>query len=172
MTDPTDESDIRNAALEEAAASFQERVSAAHHALFHDDPTDVTERMARFFEEANETCQAFGMTREEAHQLVDYTYSRPSGEPEKEIGAAMVTLTSMCVVAGYDLMKCAEADLAKLVRPETIERIRAKRATRHGRGPLPGFDPAAPKPFTFADPARQVEHERHRAESRKGREQP
>lgn len=125
-----------------AKGSFQERVSAAHHALFHDDPTDIEERRARFWEEAGETVQALGMSEEDAVALVRYTWSRPAGEPKKEIGAAALTLASLCVVAGYDMMACAEADLEKLQRPETIERIRAKRATRHGRGPLPGFDPA------------------------------
>jgi hypothetical protein len=65
------------------------------------------------------------------------------GDPKKEIGSASLTLTSLCVVAGYDRSECEEADLEKLVQPETIARIRAKRATRHGRGPLPGLDPAA-----------------------------
>lgn len=47
------------------------------------------------------------------------------------------------VVAGNHPGKPAwtEADLVKLQQPETIARIRAKRATRHGRGPLPGLDP-------------------------------
>ncbi|WP_244616892.1 hypothetical protein [Rhizobium sp. rho-13.1] len=126
-----------------AKPSFQDRVALAHGPLFSDDPTDVAERSARFFEESNETCQAFGMTREEAHALVDYVYGRPVGEPAKEIGAASLTLTSLCIVAGYDRAGCEEADLEKLVRPETIARIRAKRATRHGRGALPGFDPSA-----------------------------
>lgn len=122
--------------------SFQDRVAAAHVALFAEDPTDVPERAARFFEESNETCQSFGMTREEAHALVDYTYDRPMGDQKKEIGSVSLTLTSLCVVAGYDRSECEEADLEKLVRPETIARIRAKRATRHGRGPLPGLDPS------------------------------
>ncbi|WP_259667247.1 hypothetical protein [Rhizobium lentis] len=150
-----------NAALAVAAAppaeggrDYQARVAKAHHALFHDDPTDVEERLARFFEEAVETCQALGMNFADAHKLVNYTYDRPVGEPAKEIGAAMLTLASLCVVAGYDLMECAEADLEKLQRPETIARIRAKRTTRHGRGPLPGFDPnAGQKPCGIADPS-------------------
>lgn len=125
------------------AEPFQARVSTAHHALFHDDPTDVAERSARYFEESGETCQALGMTEEEAIALVRYTWSRPAGDPAKEIGSAALTLASLCIVAGYDMMACAEADLEKLLRPETIERIRAKRATRHGRGPLPGFDPTS-----------------------------
>lgn len=126
-----------------ARPSFQDRVAAAHEPLFRDDPTDVAERTARFFEESNEICQALGMTREEAHALVDYTYDRPAGDPKKEIGSASLTLTSLCVVAGYDRSECEEADLEKLTRPETMARIRAKRSTRHGRGPLPGLDPAA-----------------------------
>lgn len=121
---------------------YQARVAAAHHALFHDDPTDVPERLARFFEEATETAQSLGMSHFDAYKLVDYVYGRPVGEPRKEIGAAMLTLASLCVVAGYDMEACGEADLQKLVQPATVERIRAKRATRHGRGPLPGIDPA------------------------------
>lgn len=121
---------------------WQDRVADAHYALFHDDPTDVAERLARYAEETNEVLQAFGMSREDMHRLVDYTCDRPAGEPAKEIGAALLTLTSLCVVAGYDVMECGEADLEKLQRPETISRIRAKRYTRHGRGPLPGLDPS------------------------------
>lgn len=127
--------------LREENETFQSRVAKAHVALFHDDPTDVPERVARFFEEALETVQAFGMTPDEAEKLLDYTFSRPVGWPMKEIGSAFLTLTSLCVVAGIDASACAEADLEKLQRPETIDRIRAKRATRHGRGPLPGIDP-------------------------------
>jgi len=126
-----------------SVASYQERVAAAHPALFHDDPTDLAERLARHKEEDNELCQSLGMSREEAHRLVDYTWDRPVGEPAKEIGSTLLTLASLCVVAGYDMAECGEADLEKLQRPETIARIRAKRATRHGRGPLPGLDPTA-----------------------------
>ena len=124
---------------------YQARVAEAHHALFHDDPTDIAERRDRHQEESNELSQSLGMTREEAHRLVDYTWDRPAGEPTKEIGASLLTLASLCVVGGYDMASCGYADLEKLQRPETIDRIRAKRATRHGRGSLPGFDPAAPK---------------------------
>ncbi|MFP5078254.1 hypothetical protein ACLE20_13180 [Rhizobium sp. YIM 134829] len=129
------------AAPEPEERSYQDRVADAHYALFHDDPTDVAERIARFFEEAAETCQALGMTHDDASKLLAYTFSRPAGEPSKEIGSAKLTLASLCVLAGYDMDACGEADLEKLQRPETIARIRAKRATRHGRGPLPGLDP-------------------------------
>jgi len=124
---------------------FQDRVAAAHVPLFHDDPTDLPERRDRFYEEATEAVQALGMTEDEAHQLVAYTFGRPPGDVRKEIGAAALTLASLCVVGGWDMMECAEADLAALCTPEKIAKVRAKRASRHGRGPLPGIDPAAPR---------------------------
>lgn len=123
------------------AKTYQDRVKAVHGPLFDGDPTDVAERRDRFFEEAAETAQAFGMAEEDAIALVRYTFGRPVGEPKLEVGSAKLTLTSLCVEAGLDLQECAEADLEKLQRPETIARIRAKRATRHGRGPLPGLSP-------------------------------
>lgn len=119
---------------------YQNRIAEAHHALFHDDPTDIAERRDRHQEESNELSQSLGMTREEAHCLVDYTWDRPSGEPSEEIGASLLTLASLCVVAGYDMATCGDVELERLRRPEMIDRIRAKRATRHGRGPLPGTD--------------------------------
>ncbi len=123
------------------ALDFQARVQNVHGPLFDGDPTDVPERRDRFFEEATETVQAFGMTEEDAIALVRYTFSRPVGDPKLEVGSAALTLASLCVEAGIDMMECAEADLAKLQRPETIARIRAKRLTRHGRGSLPGLSP-------------------------------
>lgn len=121
--------------------SFQNQVAAAMPAVFHDDPTDIAERIARFMEEANELAQSFGMHRHALHELVDYTYDRPVGDREKEIGGVMVTLASLCVVANTDMEACGAADLTLFQMPATIERIRKKRATRHGRGALPGISP-------------------------------
>lgn len=128
-----------SAGAEPVAWDYQMRVVAGTQPIFHDDPTDVAERRNRFAEEANETCQALGMTAAEAHALVDYTYGRPVGDPSKEIGSTMLTLALLAHEAGYSLSACAEADLASMSRPETVAKIRAKRAARHGRGPLPGL---------------------------------
>ena len=123
------------------AATFQNRVRSAHLLLFSDDPTDIPERVARFFEEAIELAQAFNMSPDDMNALVERQRSRPAGKPEQEVGGVAVTLASLCCVADIDLAACAEEDLRVLTTPEKIAHVKAKRATRHGRGPLPGFDP-------------------------------
>lgn len=45
---------------------------------------DREERNHRFLEEALELVQACGCTASEAHQLVDYVFGRPVGEPTQE----------------------------------------------------------------------------------------
>ena len=61
---------------------------------------DVTERNHRFLEEALELVQSKGCTASEAHQLVDYVFSRPVGEPFQELGGVMVTLAALADAAG------------------------------------------------------------------------
>ena len=56
---------------------------------------DVTERNHRFLEEALELVQSKGCTASEAHQLVDYVFNRPIGEPFQELGGVMVTLAAL-----------------------------------------------------------------------------
>ncbi|NPT59686.1 hypothetical protein GNZ13_35315 [Paraburkholderia sp. 5N] len=104
--------------------------------------TDGIERNHRFFEEATEAVQANGMTRSEAHQLVDYTFGRPDGELHQEIGGVMVTLAALCLASGLDMHAAGETELARISVPETVAKIRAKQAAKPKHSPLPEF-PAA-----------------------------
>ena len=137
---------------------YQARV-ARHVALVTEgDPTDLAERRDRFGEESLELQQALGQTREAAHALVDYVYGRPVGEPGPELGGTAYTLAALAGQANLDLRACAEAELERISTPEMVARIRAKRATRHGRGPLPGtvneVPPVPPAPPERAKPRR------------------
>ena len=56
---------------------------------------DRVQRNHRFLEEALELVQSLGCTASEAHQLVDYVFGRPVGEPTQELGGAIITLHAL-----------------------------------------------------------------------------
>lgn len=97
---------------------------------------DGVERNHRFLEEALELVQATGCSASEAHQLVDYVFGRPIGEPGQEVGGVMNTLAALCNAHGLDLDGEAERELARVW---TIsDKIRAKHAAKPKHSPLPG----------------------------------
>lgn len=97
---------------------------------------NTAERNHRFLEESLELVQAFGCTAAEAHMLVDYTFGRPVGDPDQEVGGVMVTLAALCAAANMAMTECAETELARCW--QNIERIRAKQARKPPSSPLPG----------------------------------
>ena len=115
---------------------FQQRVQPWMMACFGAEVSaDTKERNHRFFEESTELVQAGGMTASEAHQLVDYVYGRPVGEPAQEVGGVMVTLAALCLANGLDMHQAAEVELARIWTK--VEAIRAKQAAKPKHSPLP-----------------------------------
>ncbi len=116
--------------------AFQQRVQSWMLACFGEEiSTDTIERNHRFFEEATELVQANGMTRSEAHQLVDYVFSRPVGGREQEAGGVMVTLAALCSTISVDTDIAGERELARVWTK--IDVIRAKQAAKPKHSPLP-----------------------------------
>lgn len=97
---------------------------------------DREERNHRFLEEALELVQACGCTASEAHQLVDYVFGRPVGEPHQEAGGVMVTHAALCLANGLDMHEAGETELARIWTK--VEAIRAKHAAKPKHSPLPG----------------------------------
>lgn len=96
---------------------------------------DVTQRNHRFLEEALELVQSLGCTACEAHQLVDYVFSRPVGNARQEVGGAIVTLAALCWANGFNLEYDAETELERI--KNKIPEIRAKQASKPAHSPLP-----------------------------------
>lgn len=96
---------------------------------------DREERNHRFLEESIELVQACGCSRSEAHQLVDYVFNRPVGEPPQEVGGVMVTLAALCLANGMDMHDAGELELARIWTK--VEQIRAKQAAKPKHSPLP-----------------------------------
>ena len=96
---------------------------------------DREERNHRFIEEALELVQSTGCSASEAHQLVDYVYGRPVGEPAQEVGGVMVTLAALCLANKIDMHSAAEVELARIWTK--VDAIRAKQAAKPKHSPLP-----------------------------------
>lgn len=119
-----------------AVGAFQAEV---HHWMlkcFGEEITaDGDERNHRFLEEALELVQSTGCTVDEAHQLVDYVFGRPVGEPPQECGGVMVTLAAWCIANKLDMQQCARSELDRIWLD--IPKIRAKQAAKPRHSPLP-----------------------------------
>jgi hypothetical protein len=96
---------------------------------------DVRERNHRFLEESLELVQSCGCTASEAHQLVDYVFNRPVGEPYQETGGVMVTLAAHGLAIGVDMHKAGSTELNRIWTK--VEQIRAKQAAKPKHSPLP-----------------------------------
>lgn len=119
---------------------FQDRVQPWLIKCFGPDIAyDSIERNHRFLEESMELVQACGCTRDEAHQLVDYTFSRPMGEKSQEVGGVMITLAALCLAHGLDMHGAGETELQRIWTMVSV--IRAKQAGKPKFSPLPGPTP-------------------------------
>ena len=123
----------------EDSGSYQSRVAPWMQACFGAEiSADRMERNHRFLEEALELVQACGATAHEAHQLVDYTFGRPIGEPHQEVGGVMVTLAALCLAQELNMHHAGEDELARIWTK--IEKIREKQAAKPKYSPLPGAE--------------------------------
>ena len=113
---------------------------------------DTTERNHRFLEEALELVQAMGCTQAEAHMLVGYVYGRPVGEPEQEVGGALVTLAALCAAADFSMADLGNRELERCWL--NIDRIRAKQAGKPKHSPLPGPAPETKTPLDSGEEQR------------------
>ncbi len=91
--------------------------------------------MHRFLEEALELAQSFGCSNKDAHELVDYVFSRDVGQPEQEVGGVMVTLAALCSNAEIDMNGAGNQELER--NWSRIDAIRSKQASKPLGTPLP-----------------------------------
>ena len=104
---------------------------------------NIEERCDRFIEEALEQVQSLDWSKERAHALVEYVYGRPKGEPHQEAGGVMVTFAALCLAAGLDMQTAGDDELARIMRPEIVGKIRAKQAAKPTGSALPIATPPA-----------------------------
>lgn len=123
------------------AMNFQPRVNDWMQQCFGPEISkNKSERNHRFLEESLELVQSNGCTQSEARQLVDYVFSRPSGDLVQKCGGVMVTLAALCSSSGLTMADAGEKELARVF--EKIDAIREKQRNKPSHSPLP----ASPAP--------------------------
>ena len=119
------------------AKDFQSQVRDWVEAAFGPEVADdKTERNHRFLEEALELVQTCGCTSSEAHQLVDYVFSRPAGTLIEEVGGTVTTLMALCTAQRVSAEYCGAYELSR--NWARIDAIRAKQAAKPQFRELPG----------------------------------
>lgn len=94
--------------------SFDVRVAEWCVNTFGEDVAfNKNERNYRFLEESLELVQCLGLTVDEAHELVDYVFDRPWGQPYQEVGGVMVTLGALCAANDLNSVDCGENELIR-----------------------------------------------------------
>lgn len=127
------------------AVAFQDRVVPWLMECFGAEIAgDRVERCDRFIEEALELAQSLDWTADRAHALVDYVFGRPQGEPHQEVGGVMVTLAALCQAVGLDMQRGGDDELARIMQPDIVAKIRAKQAAKPTGSALPVAQRQAP----------------------------
>jgi hypothetical protein len=119
--------------------NYQENISKWIITCFGEEiANDKIERCFRFAEESMELVQSLGVTKEQMFELVNYTFSRPLGEPHQEVGGVMVTLSALCSATDLNLETCADDEYQRILTK--IDKIRAKHFSKPANvlSPIPG----------------------------------
>jgi NTP pyrophosphatase (non-canonical NTP hydrolase) len=141
----------QQSSAESEQTSFQKRVHGWMMDCFSMEICrDRQERNHRFLEEALELVQACGCTTSEAHQLVDYVYGRDQGDINQEVGGVMVTLAALCLANDIDMHQGGETELARILQPAIMNKIRAKQAAKPKHSPLPAHPAPGAEPQTVS----------------------
>lgn len=118
--------------------TFQARIADWMQICFGPEiSADRIERGDRLLEEVFELLQSGNYPPERIAALEAYTWSRPKGDPSQEVGGVMVTLAAYCQAFGLDMHEAAERECARISRPATVARIRAKQAAKPTGSALP-----------------------------------
>jgi hypothetical protein len=148
--------------------SFQQRVGGWMRECFTPEIiADKLERNDRFIEEALELVQSLNYSAERAHALVDYVFGREKGEPSQEVGGVMVTLAALCNPNDLNMDMAAETELARILDPAIVLKIRAKQAAKPTGSALP-IPLASPPSPAETDAARDLLAERKRQVEKEG----
>jgi hypothetical protein len=81
----------------------------------HEHCWDKKVRGLRFAEEAVELAQAVGVDKAQVLKMVENVYGKAPGDEHQELGGVMMTLAVLGHRLGWDLDKCFEIELLRVL---------------------------------------------------------
>lgn len=97
------------------------------------EAASLPQRGIRLLEEAAEAAQATGVTREMAHRMIEYVWSRPTGELSQEIGGVGVTVLALAEAAGLSAETAERVEVARVLS-KPIEHFTRRNAEKNAAG--------------------------------------
>jgi len=91
------------------------------------------ERGRRVMEEANELGQVEGVTRAEAHKIVDAVFDKAKGELAQEVGGVGVTLLALCARHEMRLDDAVRVEIDRISQGER-EKFRQRQLAKDNLG--------------------------------------
>jgi len=95
---------------------------------------DTVERGFRCLEEVIELAQALMISKEQAHALVDYVYSRPAGEPGQELAGVLATLYATAAALNVSLDEVFATEVQRIHTPEIIRKVQRRQVEKREIG--------------------------------------
>lgn len=104
---------------------WQWKMMAWHnHAFGNLGPQAARVYSMRVLEEALELAQAEGVRPVEVAHIVQQVYAKPAGEPAKELGGLLITITGYANMAGLSIEDVFRTEYNRIQDPVLIEKIR------------------------------------------------
>ncbi|WP_019865202.1 hypothetical protein [Methylovulum miyakonense] len=95
--------------------------------------TSLTERAARFTEEALELAQAVGLSQNHVINILNYVYGRPIGDTAQEIGGVAVSLMALGERLRLSIDECERHELNRILAKDP-KFFREKQNSKAGAG--------------------------------------
>ena len=92
------------------------------------------ERALRFLEEALELVQATGLYKDDVIRQMHYTYDRPVGKVEEELGQTQFTFFALAACHDIDSYEAFQEVYRIACTPERIEKVKAKNILKREAG--------------------------------------
>lgn len=105
----------------------------AKMAFTAEQATSLPQRGLRLLEEAIEAFQATCGDKHQAHELVDYVFSRPAGVLHQELGGVGVTLLVLAAAAGLSADEEEAREVARVLS-KPVEMFTARNAAKNEAG--------------------------------------